>query len=100
MKRLRGLKWIIAALLGVSMNGVSQRAEGADAAQQEAAHLKNIKQVTNGFPRAGEGYFSADGQNIVYQAYPLGYPFYQIYTQKLEGGTPLRLSPEIGRAHV
>ena len=29
---------------------------------QEAVHLKNIKQVTTDFVRAGEGYFSPDGK--------------------------------------
>jgi Tol biopolymer transport system component len=33
--------------------------------------------------KAGEGYFSPDGKTIVYQAQPLDYPFYQIYTQPL-----------------
>ena len=59
--------------------------------------LGNIRQVTHGFPRAGEGYFSPDDQHIVYQAYPLGYPFYQIYEQALENGTPRRISPGRGR---
>ena len=34
----------------------------------EAAHLKNIKQVTFDFVRAGEGYFSPDGKKIIFQA--------------------------------
>src|SRR5690349_17514716 len=46
-------------------------------AESEAAHLANIRQVTLELPRAGEGYFSPDGSLIVYQAYPVGYPFYQ-----------------------
>jgi len=61
-------------------------------AQQEAQHLANIRQVTFGLPRAGEGYFSPDGQWIVYQAYPVGYPFYQIYVQKLDEKEPRRIS--------
>jgi Tol biopolymer transport system component len=44
----------------------------------ESKHLSGLRQVTFGFPRAGEGYFSPDGQWIVFQAYPPGYPFYQI----------------------
>jgi TolB protein len=54
----------------------------------EAKHLANIRQVTSGLPRAGEGYFSPNGESIVYQAYPVGYPFYQIYLQKLDEPTP------------
>src|SRR5262245_29289174 len=49
----------------------------------EAQYLDNVRQVTYGLPRAGEGYFSPDGKSIVYQAFPVGYPFYQIYTQSL-----------------
>lgn len=91
--RFQAFTMIVAALLSISVSTT----EGADAVPSEAAHIRNIKQVTNGFPRAGEGYFSADGQSIVYQAFPIGYPFYQIYTQKLDGGVPLRLSPGRGR---
>src|SRR5262245_37583600 len=65
--------------------------------QSESRHLGEIRQVTTGFPRAGEGYFSPDSTWIVYQAYPLGYPFYQIYTQALDDRTPRRISPGRGR---
>ncbi len=68
-----------------------------DQASIEPQYLSNIRQVTRCFPRAGEGYFSPDGEWIVYQAYPLGYPFYQIYVQKLEDGQPRRISPGRGR---
>jgi Tol biopolymer transport system component len=64
---------------------------------QEAKRLANIRQVTVGLPRAGEGYFSPDGTKIVYQAYPIGYPFYQIYVQSLDSKTPTRVSPGRGR---
>ena len=67
------------------------------AAQKESKHLTNTRQVTSGLPRAGEGYFSPDGKSIIYQAYPIGYPFYQIYVQNLEGGKPRRISPGRGR---
>lgn len=63
----------------------------------EAKHLANIRQVTSGLPRAGEGYFSPKGDWIVYQAYPVGYPFYQIYVQKLDEKTPRLLSTGRGR---
>ncbi|SFJ38800.1 TolB family protein [Planctomicrobium piriforme] len=68
-----------------------------DVASEEARHLSNIRQVTTDFSRAGEGYFSPDDKSIVYQAYPSGYPFYQIYVQALDGGEPKKLSPGRGR---
>lgn len=63
----------------------------------ESKYLANVRQVTTGFVKAGEGYFSPDGKQIVYQAVPTGYPFYQIYTQPLSGGQPRRLSTGRGR---
>lgn len=63
----------------------------------ESQFLKNPRQVTSGFVRAGEGYFSPDGRTIIYQAVPQDYPFYQIYTQPLAGGTPHRVSTGRGR---
>jgi Tol biopolymer transport system component len=63
----------------------------------EGQHLTNIHQVTTGMVKAGEGYFSPDGKTIVYQAQPLDYPFYQIFTQFLGKGTPHRISTGRGR---
>ncbi len=63
----------------------------------ESKHLKNIRQVTSGMTKAGEGYFSPDGETIIYQAVPEDYPFYQIYTQKLSGGEAKRVSTGRGR---
>jgi Tol biopolymer transport system component len=59
--------------------------------------LDNVRQVTSGFVKAGEGYFSPDGKTISYQAVPRGYPFYQIYKQPLAGGKPQLVSTGRGR---
>jgi Tol biopolymer transport system component len=45
-------------------------AQSAEDVAREARHLKNIRQVTFGFDKAGEGYFSPDGREIVFQAVP------------------------------
>jgi TolB protein len=63
----------------------------------ESKYLKNIRQVTTGMVKAGEGYFSPDGNTIIYQAVPKDYPFYQIYKQPLKGGEPQLLSTGRGR---
>src|SRR5258708_975822 len=65
----------------------------------ESAHLKNIKQVTSGFVRAGEGYFSPDARKIIFQAEEknTGNPFYQIFIQDLATGRFRRVSPGNGR---
>jgi len=63
----------------------------------ESKHLSNIRQVTDGMTKAGEGYFSPDGQWIIYQGVPREYMFYQIYKQKLAGGEPQLISTGRGR---
>lgn len=55
----------------------------ADPASEEARHLANIRQLTSGFPKAGEGYFRPDGHAIIFQATPPGGAGYQIYTLEL-----------------
>jgi Tol biopolymer transport system component len=63
----------------------------------EGKFLTNVRQVTSGMQKAGEGYFAPDGKSIIYQAVPLDYMFYQIYTQPLAGGRPKLLSTGRGR---
>ena len=63
----------------------------------ESRHLKNVRQVTSGMVKAGEGYLSPDGKTIIYQAVPQGYPFYQIYKQPLVDGKPTLVSTGRGR---
>ncbi|MBC8355552.1 MAG: PD40 domain-containing protein [Planctomycetes bacterium] len=63
----------------------------------EGQFLQNVRQVTSGFVKAGEGYFSPDGTRIIYQAIRAEYPFYQIYTQPLAGGEPKLISTGRGR---
>ena len=58
----------------------------ARAVALEAVHLKNIRQVTTGFARAGEGYFRPDGRAVIFQASEPGREEYQIYTLGLEPG--------------
>ncbi len=65
----------------------------------ESKFLTNIRQVTDGFEKAGEGYFSPDGQSIIYQAIRREYPFYQIYTQSLEDGSRPKLI-SVGRGRT
>jgi Tol biopolymer transport system component len=67
--------------------------------KQEDVHLKNIRQLTHDFIRAGEGYFSPDSQQIIFQAEEkdTGNPFYQIFVMDLKTGKYRRVSPGIGR---
>ena len=61
--------------------------------------LSNIIQLTFEGNRSGEGYFSASGNKICYQAenHP-GNPFYQIYTLNLDNGLTQLVSTGIGKS--
>src|SRR5271170_1358912 len=64
----------------------------------ETRYLKNIRQVTFNFVRAGEGYFSPDGKTIIFQAEEKGdNPFYQQFVQDLASGKVRRISPGVGK---
>ena len=82
--------WLVCVMLG---------GPPADWQEQEAVHLKNIRQLTRDFVRAGEGYFSPDQKKIIFQAEEkdTGNPFYQIFVMDLETGKYRRVSPGIGR---
>src|SRR4051794_34115991 len=69
-----------------------------DGQAQEAAYLKNVRQVTADFVRAGEGYFSPVGTHIIFQAEEKGEnPFYQMYVMDLASGATRRVSPGVGK---
>jgi Tol biopolymer transport system component len=74
-------------------------ADPADWQKAETAHLKNIRQLTFDFAKAGEGYFSPDGKTIIFQAEEKesGNPFYQIFTMDLASGRTHRVSPGVGK---
>ena len=71
----------------------------ADWEKAESAHLKNVRQVTRDFARAGEGYFSPDAKTVIFQAEEkdTGNPFYQIFTHDLATGATRRVSPGVGK---
>ncbi len=87
---------LAASLLG-SLLPREARAAEPELSALESKFLTDVRQVTHGFEKAGEGYFSPDAQTIVYQAVPPGYPFYQIYTQRLDGSPAKLISPGRGR---
>src|SRR5712692_9670461 len=83
--------WLISLILGA--------APQEDWQKHEAVHVHNIRQVTRDFVRAGEGYFSPDQKQIIFQAEEkdTGNPFYQIFVMDLESGKYRRVSPGAGR---
>lgn len=73
--------------------------QSADWMKAESEHLRNIRQVTRDYVRAGEGYFSPEGKQIIFQAEEkgTGNPFYQIFVMDLATGQARRVSPGAGR---
>src|SRR4051794_19159874 len=73
--------------------------DGEDWQKQEAVHLTNVRQVTKDFVKAGEGYFSPDAKQIIFQAEEkdTGNPFYQIFTLDLATRKFRRVSPGVGK---
>ncbi|MBS0208413.1 MAG: PD40 domain-containing protein [Planctomycetes bacterium] len=88
---------LLAAPVTAQPPGAGSAAAEPSLSTLESRLLKNLRQVTSGTRRAGEGYFSPDIKSIIFQAVPLDYPFYQIFTQPLAGGTPRLVSTGRGR---
>jgi TolB protein len=88
---------VLACLAQVAQLGLA--ADPEDWEKSEAVYLSNAKQVTQDFVRAGEGYFSPDGKQIVFQAEEkdTGNPFYQIFVMDLETGKYRRVSNGVGK---
>lgn len=67
--------------------------------------MNDVVQLTSGFDRAGEAYFSADGNWIIFQATPRGEQHYQMYLARLRRSgdriaaldEPVRITPPNSR---
>lgn len=65
---------------------------------KESDFLTRVRRLTVEGRRAGEGYWSPDGQRLVFQSErEPGNPFYQIYTLDLTSGETARISPGMGK---
>jgi TolB protein len=91
-----------------SPSAVPATAPATAPAQQdprEAAILPDVVQLTHGFDKAGEAYFSRDMKWIIFQASPHGDQHYQMYVAPLQwkdghisgAGQPTRISPPHSR---
>jgi Tol biopolymer transport system component len=93
MQQLRTLLLAgLAATLGCAVFG--------DGAQEsdDPPLLTEVRQLTFAGRRSGEGYFSADGRQLVFQSErEPGNPFFQIYAMDLERGASRRVSPGVGK---
>ena len=65
---------------------------------EESQFLNNIRQLTYDGKRAGEGYFSEDGNALIFQSErEADNPFYQIYLLDLLTGDTHRVSTGVGK---
>lgn len=70
----------------------------SDDPAQEQKLLNGVRQLTLDGRRSGEGYFSADGNRMVFQSERLAEnPFYQIYVVDFETGDVDRVTPGHGK---
>src|SRR4051794_30069110 len=70
----------------------------AQTASEEGHFLANPRQLTFEGKRAGEAYFSPDGNMLCFQSErEEGNPFYQIYLLDLLSGETARVSPGVGK---
>jgi Tol biopolymer transport system component len=67
-------------------------------APAERDFLSRVRRLTVEGRRAGEGYWSKDGRQLVFQSErEPGNPFYQIYLMDMANGDVSRISPGIGK---
>ncbi|MCP4783997.1 MAG: M28 family peptidase [Fuerstiella sp.] len=68
------------------------------AAKLEGRLIRRARQLTYEGRRAGEGYFSADGRQLIFQSERYdGNPFFQIYLMNLDTGATEQISPGHGK---
>lgn len=92
MRRLALAMLATAATMHIHAQPDAQTAAG------EARFFSQARQLTYEGRRAGEGYFGADGQAMVFQSErEPGNPFFQIYHLDLTTGDSRRVSPGIGK---
>ena len=106
----RGWPWIasvgLCALVLAAQMGTAHRlyqqaeveSDGSGEPDPSGAFLSNVRQLTFQGKRAGEGYFSRDGQRLIFQSERQSdNPFFQIYLTDLGTGETFRLSPGHGK---
>ncbi len=100
------IKWISICCLVLIITALSSYAELPQTAENdikdklisEDTLLSNIRQLTYDGKRAGEGYFSEDGNSLIFQSERESEnPFFQIYILNLLSGNTHRVSPGIGK---
>jgi Tol biopolymer transport system component len=88
------IRTLVAFILAAAVPALAEDAEP----NQEDQFLSNVRQLIFDGKRAGEGYFSADGDRMVFQSERLDdNPFYQIFVMDLTTGDQQQVSPGHGK---
>ncbi len=94
---MRLYRWTISLVFGIYLlTGANVFSQANDAGEKQ--FLSNTRQLILEGKRSGEGYFSPDGQYMVFQSErEPDNPFFQIYMLSFESGESWRISPGIGK---
>jgi len=100
MQPNRASSWVLRLLVVASgcAPALAEAPAAPDASAAERPFLARVRQLTFEGRRAGEGYFSPDGQRLVFQSErEPGNPFFQIYLLDFTTGDTTRISPGWGK---
>ena len=87
---------VLSAGLLAAVEAQAPSAERTPSAERD--FLTRIRRLTVEGRRAGEGYWSKDGRQLVFQSErEPGNPFYQIYLMDMASGDVTRMSPGMGK---
>ncbi len=93
-----GLLFVTATAWAPLLPAAEPPAEAAAQTNHESQLMSHTRQLTFEGRRSGEGYFSADGETMVFQSErEPGNPFYQIYTMDMATADITRVSPGQGK---
>lgn len=95
---MRSLALLLAASLTLAAGQAVAQTPATPDPATETQLLSNARQLIFTGKRSGEGYFSADGQKLIFQSErdPAN-PFFQMYLLDLSNGDTQRVSPGIGK---
>lgn len=93
---MTAMKRMVGVFTLISLQTFPSQAASSD--PQEKAFIEQARQITLAGRRSGEGYFSQDGTQLVFQSErDASNPFFQIFNLDLTTGNIHRVSPGIGK---
>lgn len=85
-------------LASLTLNSAPKEVQNTSFSSEKNSLISSSRQITFVGPRSGEGYFSADGQKMIFQSErEPGNPFYQMFVLDLKTGQTQRVSTGVGK---